>query len=386
MLRFIWRVIERIWRPTLVLAATGAVLFGVFKWQDIRNHIIGGFVATMRAQKATVSTSVAGYQEWQPTLDSVGTFRAVNGADLSLDVAGIVESINFKSGDDVEGGAVLLHLRAADDEAHLHSLEAVADLAQVTYDRDERQLRAQAVSQATVDADAANLKNDRAQVAQQKAMLDKKTLRAPFAGHLGIRTVDLGQYLAAGTPIVTLQALDPIFLDFFMPQQVVDEVKTGQKLVAKVDAYPNEAFAGEIAAINPKVDAATRNVQVRASLHNPDRKLLPGMYATVHIDVGAPERYLTLPQTAIAFNPYGSTVYVVVDGGKDGKGGDNLTVRQSFVVTGSGRGDQIAVLKGVGEGDTVVTGGQNKLHNGSEVVVNNEVQPTAEANPKLQDQ
>ena len=204
---------------------------------------------------------------------------------------------------------MLLRLRSDDDVAKLQALQATADLAQIAYDRDVKQLRAQAISQAIVDNDTFNLKNARAQVEQQKAIVDKKTLRAPFAGHLGIRAVDLGQYLNAGTVVVTLQALDPIYADFFLPQQALDQVKIGQAITAHVDTYPGQTFAGKVTAINPLVDTGSRNVQVRATLSNPDRKLLPGMFATVDIDVGAPQRHITLPQTAIAYNPYGSTVY-----------------------------------------------------------------------------
>ena len=381
-----WRVIKKIWRPVVVLLVTVVVIGIVFMVQKQRDAQIKGFLAGFANQKQTVSTVKAATDEWQPKLSAIGTFRAVNGADLSLEVAGIVESINFKSGDDVEGGTVLLHLRSDDDEAHLRSLEAIAELAQVTYDRDERQLKAQAISQAQLDADAANLKNDKALVTQQKALVDKKTLRAPFAGHLGIRSIDLGQFVQAGTSIVTLQALDPIFLDFFLPQQALDEIKTGQKVSVKVDTYAGKEFTGEISAINPKVDSATRNVQVRATLRNPDHLLLPGMYASIDIDTGAPQHYVTLPSAAIAFNPYGSTVFLVEDQGKDDKGAEKLVAKQAFVTTGPARGDQIAVVKGVSEGDTVVTAGQNKLHNGSGLNINNSVQPTAEANPNPKDE
>jgi membrane fusion protein (multidrug efflux system) len=377
---------KRVWRPALVLIVTALLLTGVFMFQQFRNKMIAGFVAGFTNQPQTVATAVAATESWQPKLEAVGSMRAVNGADLALEVAGIVETINFKSGDDIEGGTVLLHLRADDDEAKLRSLEAVAELAQVTYDRDERQLKAQAISQAQLDADAANLKNDKALVAQQKAFLDKKTLRAPFAGHLGIRSVDLGQYVQAGTTVVTIQALDPIFMDFFLPQQALDQIKDGQKVRVKVDTYPGQIFDGEISAINPKIDATTRNVQVRATLKNPEHKLLPGMFATVDIDTGAPQRYVTLPSAAISFNPYGSTVFIIEDKGKDAKGQPQLTAKQVFVTTGEARGDQVAVLKGVNEGDTVVSAGLNKLHNGSSIVVNNEVQPTAEADPKATDQ
>jgi membrane fusion protein (multidrug efflux system) len=232
-----------------------------------------------------------------------------------------------------------------------------------------------------LDTDAANLKNAKAQVVQQQAIIDKKFLRAPFAGHLGIRAVDLGQYLAAGTVIVTLQALDPIFVDFFLPQQAVDQVRLGQSVVVKVDAFKDQTFAGEISAINSKVDAGSRNVQIRATLKNPEHKLLPGMYATVDIATGSPQSYLTLPQTAITYNPYGDTVYVVDSKAADATGKPQLIARQTFVTTGPTRGDQVAVLKGIEEGDLIVTAGQIKLHNGSTILIDNSITPTADAAP-----
>jgi membrane fusion protein (multidrug efflux system) len=232
-----------------------------------------------------------------------------------------------------------------------------------------------------LDTDAANLKNAKAQVAQQQAILDKKTLRAPFAGHLGIRAVDLGQYLGPGTVIVTLQALDPIFVDFFVPQQSVDQMRLGQLVAVKVDAFKDRTFTGEISAINPKVDTGSRNVQVRATLKNQDHKLLPGMYATVDITIGSPKTYVTLPQTSITYNPYGDTVYIVDSKGPDADGKPRLIARQTFITVGPTRGDQVAVLKGVEEGEMIVTAGQIKLHNGSVVLIDNSVTPTADAAP-----
>jgi membrane fusion protein (multidrug efflux system) len=330
----------------------------------------------------TVSTAVAQVQPWQPTLESVGSLRAVNGADLSLEVAGIVDKVNFNSGDDVAAGTLLLQLRADDDIAKLHSLQATADLASSTYVRDQKQFKIQAVSQAALDIDAANLKNAQAQVAEQQAVVDKKFVHAPFAGHLGIRQVDIGQYLNAGTAIVTLQALDPIYVDFSLPQQALDQIAVGQSLTAKIDTYPDQSFAGTISAIDPKVDPDTRNIQLRATLANPDHKLLPGMYATVDISVGSPQNYVTLPQTAITYNPYGSTVYIVDDGGTDAQGKPQLVARQAFVSTGQTRGDQVAVTAGVKNGETVVTSGQIKLRNGSHLIVNNSVTPTDNPNPQ----
>ncbi len=369
-------------RMVIMLIAAAVVFGGIFGFQAFKAAMIKKFMSSMSAPPQTVSVTKAEYSDWQPRIEAVGSLRAVRGADLSLEVSGVVDTISFQSGDDVEQGTPLLKLRADDDIAKLASLQATAELNQIIYDRDHKQFKIQAVSQATLDTDAANLKNAKAQVDQQQAMLDKKFLRAPFAGHLGIRQVDLGQYLGAGTTIVTLQALDPIFMDFFVPQQAVDQVRIGQTVAVRIDAYKDQTFAGEISAINPKVDANSRNIQVRATLKNADHKLLPGMYATVDIATGAPQKYVTLPQTAITYNPYGDTVYVVDNkGGPDGK--PQLVARQTFVTTGSTRGDQVAVIKGVEEGEMVVTAGQIKLHNGSLVLIDNSITPTADASPTV---
>jgi membrane fusion protein, multidrug efflux system len=368
-------------RMVIMLVAAAIVFGGIFGFQLFKGAMIRKFIAAASNPPQTVSVTRAGYSEWQPRIEAIGSLRAVKGADLSLEVSGVVESISFNSGDDVEEGAQLLKLRTADDVARLESLQAMAALSEITHERDQKQFKMQAVSQATLDTDAANLKNARAQVVQQQAIIDKKNLRAPFAGHLGIRAVDLGQYLGPGTVIVTLQALDPIFVDFFVPQQAVDEVRLEQAVTVHVDAYKGETFLGKIAAINPKVDTGSRNVQVRATLKNPDHKLLPGMYATVEIATGSPQNYVTLPQTAITYNPYGDTVYVVDGKGTDAEGKPQLIARQTFITLGPTRGDQVAILKGVEDGDSVVTAGQIKLHNGSVILIDNSVTPTADAAP-----
>jgi membrane fusion protein (multidrug efflux system) len=279
-----------------------------------------------------------------------------------------------------------VQLNAAADIAQLESLKAAAELAELTYRRDQSQLKVQAVSQATVDTDAANVKVAKAHVAQQQALVDKKNLRAPFAGRLGLRAVDLGQYVAPGTKLVTLQALDPVYVDFSVPQSGLAQVRTGLKVSAATDALPDERFEGTIDAIDAKVDPATRNVQVRASLANPRHRLLPGMFVTVAVDTGASERRLTLPQTAISFNPYGNTVFVVEDKGKGPDGKPRLVAAQRFVTTGATRGDQITILSGVKEGETVVTAGLLKLRNGVPVNINNSVQPSDQAAPKPKDE
>ena len=370
----------------VMLIAVAVVFGGVFGFITFRNHMIAKYMSSMGVPPQTVATAVAAVEDWQPRLQGIGTLRALNGADLSSQVSGTVSAIHFESGADVKAGALLVELASGDEVAKLQSLKASAALAQITLDRDERQLKVQGVSQQVVDADRENLKNAQAQVAQQQALVDYKFIKAPFDGHLGIRQVDLGQYLAAGTTMVTLQALDPIFIDFTLPQQNLDRVKVGQKVTASIDTYPGRAFPGGIAAINPKVDQATRNVQIRAKLANADHALLPGMYATVQIDAGAPERHVTLPQTAIAYSSYGTSVYIIDNQGKDADGHPKLTARSVFITTGETRGDQVAVLAGVKEGDIVVSAGQNKLRSGMSVIVDNSVKPKIEANPAPVDQ
>jgi len=370
----------------IMLIAAAIVLGGVFGFQVFKAHMIKQVMAKFANPPQTVSTITAGNQDWQPHLSAVGTLRAENGANLSLQLSGIVDQLDFKSGDDVQKGQVLLRLRNDDDVAKLQSLQANAELARINYDRDRKQLLIHAVAQATVDSDVATLKNDDALVAQQQAIVDQKILHAPFAGHLGIRAVDLGQYLTAGTTVVTLQALDPLFVDFYLPQQALANLKVGQSVALQVDTWPDQTFNGKISAINPQVDSTSRNVQVRAELPNPDHRLLPGMFATLQIETGAPQRFVTLPDTAVAYNPYGSTVYIVVDKGKGADGQPNLIAQQSFVTTGDTRGDQVAILKGVNPGDKVVTAGQIKLHNGSPVAINNSVQPLDNPHPQVSEQ
>jgi membrane fusion protein (multidrug efflux system) len=365
-----------------MVVAVGVVFAAVFGFEAFRARMIQKAISGLRNPPQTVSTITAGTQQWQDRLEAVGSTRAEKGADLSAQVSGIVRAIHFQSGEKVEQGTLLVELEDADDVAHLHALEATTALAKLNYDRDVSLLKSRSVSQQTADTDLATLQNNQAQVTQQQALVGYKSIRAPFSGRLGIRQVDLGQYIAPGTPIVTLQQLDAIFVDFYLPQQNVANIKVGQAVTAKVDTYPDLTFNGQIMAINPLVNAASRNVQVRATFKNPDEKVLPGMFATVDIDVGAPTDHVTLPKTAIYYNAYGDIVYLVEDSGKDGSG-QQSTAHQVFVKTGQSRGDQVAVLDGVKPGDVVVTAGQNKLHNGSPVRMNNEVATPFSANPQV---
>jgi membrane fusion protein (multidrug efflux system) len=375
----------RTWlRMTVMLLLVALVAAGLIKFQQFKAGYIKQIVTAIQSEVPTVATAKASMQEWQPRLTAVGSARASNGADLAAEIGGVVDQIDFDSGQDVRAGTVLLRLRPDDDEAKLAQLQASADLANVTLQRDQKQLAAHAVSQATVDSDVANLKIARAQVAAQQAVMAEKVIRAPFSGRLGVRQVDLGQYLAAGTTIVTLEQLDPMFVDFYLPQQALGEVAVGQKVEVRADSYPGKTFQGVVSALSSKVDPASRMLQVRASIPNIDGKLLPGMYLDVAVEAGQPRTLVTIPLAAVAFNPYGSLVYVLHNE-KDAHGKEQQIVRQQFVTTGASRGDQISILKGIDANDTIVTAGQLKLHNGSEVKIDNAVQPTDNPTPVPQD-
>lgn len=376
-----------------MLIMVGAVLLLVAVLAFGKYMQIKKLIASAPKPGAQVVTAVkAQTAEWQPQLSSVGTLAPVRGVDVTTEIAGLVRQVRFKSGDEVKAGQVLFEMNADSDIAQLRALQASADLSATTLKRDKLQLAAQAISQAQVDADEADLKSKQALVAQQKALVDKKTIRAPFAGKLGITAINPGQYLNPGDKLVTLQTIDTVYVDFFVPQKQLAGLSIGQKLNLSSDAYPGVAFRAKVTSISPKVDSATRNVQVQATVPNAKRQLLPGMFANVALDQGEQKKYLTLPQTAITYNPYGSTVFVLApppanakDPLKDDKGQPYLVAQQVFVTTGPTRGDQVAILTGLKEGQTVVTSGQLKLKNGTPAVIDNKVQPANSPNPTPQE-
>jgi membrane fusion protein (multidrug efflux system) len=361
----------------LLVAAIGFVVV-----RSIMQQIAQGKVPP---PPVVVTAMKAAKQEWQPQLNAVGSLRAIRGVDVTSEIAGLVREIRFKSGDEVKSGAVLIQLNADSDLAQLASLKAAADLAQVTLARDRVQLEAEAISQAQVDSDEADLKSKRAQAASQQATVDKKTIRAPFSGRLGITLVNPGQYLNPGDKVVTLQTIDPIYMDFNLPQQQISGVSVGQPVTVLSDAYSGQAFGGKVTAIDAKVDSATRNVQIEATVANPQRLLLPGMFGRAAVDSGEKKAYVTIPQTAITYNPYGATVFVTADK-KDAKGNPQVQAQQVFITPGPTRGDQVAILKGLPEGTTVVTSGQLKLKNGTPLRVDNSVQPLNDQSPTPQEQ
>ncbi|TAM63732.1 MAG: efflux RND transporter periplasmic adaptor subunit [Rhodanobacter sp.] len=366
----------------------GGVLLLIALIAGIKVLLVMRMIRSMpKPAPSTVSTATAREQPWQPSLSAVGTLRAANGADLAMEVAGLVTAVNLKSGQDVKQGQVLLQLRDGDDVAQLRQLEAAAQLSRLTFERARKQLAAQAISKADYDTAAADLKGKQAAVAQQQVVVAKKQLRAPFAGRAGIITTSPGDYLSAGTTVVTVQQLDPLLIDFYVPQSELGRLRVGQAVNLKLDAYANRDFSAKLSAINPKVDPNTRNVQVEATVPNHDKALVPGMFAKVSVDVGSKQRELTLPQAAIVYNPYGDTVYVVQPSrGKDEKGRPlPATVKQTFVTLGAARGDQVAILKGIATGTVVVTSGQMKLKNDAPIVIDNSVQPADSAHPAPQE-
>ncbi len=370
----------------LMLLIVGIILGGIFGYLAFGNYMMKKYFASAKAPVVVVSTTPALSVPWQSRIKAAGDLLSAQGVEISSEVSGQVKQVRFKSGDDVKEGDTLIELNADTDTAQLKALEASAELARINFERDQKQVEIQAVSKAVADTDAAELKSREAMVEQQKALISKKVIRAPFTGKLGISAIAVGHFLNPGDAIVTLQALDPMRVDFFIPQQDIGRLSIGQLVLITSDARPGHIYKGKIASFNPRVEKDSRNILVEAILENSKSELLPGMFASVEVETGSPANYVTVPQTAVAFNPYGETVYLVEEKGKDPEGKPILTARQAFIKTGETRGDQISVLDGVKAGDIVVSAGQHKLKNGSVISINNTVQPLNDPTPKPLDE
>jgi len=367
-------------RMVLMLLAVGLFLgllvaFNVFKGVMIKRALAG-----QGEPPQTVTTAEATLEPWQATLTAVGTVRAVRGADLAFEVPGVVAQVAVRAGSEVKQGQPLIALDDSAEAAQLRQLQAVAALAELTFGRAREQLAARTISQADLDAAEADFKARRAGAQAQAAMLAKKHLAAPFAGRVGLVSASQGAYLNPGTAVVTLQQLDSVYVDFFLPQKDLAQIRQGQPVTLGVDAYPDRSFPGKVTAVNPKVDGSTRNIQVEATFSNPGRSLLPGMFTRVTMDVGTREQHLTLPQTAISYNPYGAIVFLARPAGK------GFAAQQVFVTPGATRGDQVAILKGLQPGAVVVTSGGLKLKNGTPLAIDNRSKPANDADPAPQEQ
>jgi membrane fusion protein (multidrug efflux system) len=369
-----------------MMAMIGVVVVIVLIIAGVKFIQISKVIAQSKAPlpPAVVTTTQAQFAEWQPNVSAVGSIKAVRGVDVTTEVGGIIRTIGFKPGQEVATADLLVQLNADSDIAQLHSLEATANLAVTVLKRDKAQLAVNAVSQAQVDADDADLKAKLAAAEQQRALVAKKSIRAPFAGRIGITGVNPGQYLNPGDKIATLQTFDPIYIDFNVPQAQLQAIAIGQTVSVNADGLPGQNFPGKVTSIDTKFDQTTRNVTVEATIKNPDQRLVPGMFARAVVDSGAMQRYLTVPQTSVTYNPYGTTVFIAAHQ-KNDQGEDVLTAQQTFIKTGPTRGDQVAIVSGVKEGDVVITSGQMKLKNGSPVTVNNAQPPLNDASPTPQE-
>jgi membrane fusion protein (multidrug efflux system) len=328
----------------------------------------------------TISTTVVETDEWVRSVESVGSLRAFQGADLSTETPGIVSRILFENGAEVREGDLLVELDTEAEQATLRSAEAEADLARTVYERTKTLRATNAIPQSDLDAAASQLRKVTALVEQLRATISKKQLRAPFSGRLGIREVNLGQFMKNGDKIVSLQSLDPIFVDFLLPQQLISTMARGQKILVRTDAYPDRVFEGELTAINSEVDRITRNIRLQGTLKNADGALRPGMFARVEIFQGGSDEVLRIPLTAVFRAPYGDSVFVVLDRpAADGK--TEKFVEQRFIRTGRAMGDFIAVTEGLKDGDTVASAGAFKLRTGAGVNIDNSLAPNPSKAP-----
>jgi membrane fusion protein (multidrug efflux system) len=368
----------------LMLILTGAIIaaLGFVKFQQIQEAIAQG--AAYQPPPEAVTTIVARQETWPTKLTAIGTMAAVQGVTVSADLPGIVDRINFESGRQINVGDVLVELNTSQEQAQLAAAEAERDLARVNFDRLEGLVNLRAIARADYDRAAAQKKSTEAKVGEIRATIARKTIRAPFSGVLGIRQVNLGQYLSPGDPVVPLQSLDPIYVNFGVPQQDAGQMRVGRTVRLMTGDVAGAVFRGTVTALNAVVDEATRNIQIQATVANPSGRLRPGMFVEVDVRVGASRRVVALPASAISYAPYGDSVFVVTKM-KNPKGEVYQGVRQQFVKLGPAQGDQIAVMSGLKPGEEVVSSGVFKLRNGAAVLVNNKVQPANESAPKPED-
>jgi membrane fusion protein (multidrug efflux system) len=360
-------------RLLATLAIMLVILAGLsfVKFKQIQTAIAQG--AAFQPPPEAVTTIVALQEEWPATLNAIGTLAPVQGVTVSADLPGIVERVQFESGQAVRAGQVLAVLDTRQEQAQLAAIEAQRELARLTFDRVQGLLNEKVISRAEFDRATADYRQNDAKVGEVQAVVQRKTIRAPFSGILGIRQVNVGQYLTGGAALVTLQSLNPIYVNFGVPQQSVGQIPVGRVVHIRANDGAT-AWTGRVSAIDSLVDETTRNITVQATLANPDGKLRPGMFVQTEVTLGPSQKVLALPASAISYAPFGDSVFVVAEM-KDDAGRAYRGVRQQFVKLGPSRGDQIAVLSGIKPGDEVVTSGVFKLRNGAAIQINNQVRP-----------
>ena len=370
-------------RMILMLAITATLIgaLGFAKFRQIQEGMAQA--AAFQPPPEAVTTIVAKQLKWPDTLNAIGTIAAVQGVTVSADLPGIVERIDFESGASVHAGDILVQLDSKQEQAQLAAVESDRDLARLNFERLKDLVQEGAISRADYDRAAAEQRQTEAKVGEVRAAIERKTIRAPFSGILGIRQVNLGQYLSAGDAVVPLQSLDPIYVNFSVPQQDAERTPVGRNVRITTADSTDLEFAGQVTAINSVVDEVTRNVQVQATLANPQNKLRPGMFVQTEVDLGMSHPIVPVPASAVNYAPYGDSVFVVADL-QDQKGQTYRGVRQQVVKLGPSRGDQISIVSGVKSGEEVVTSGVFKLRNGAAVLVNNKNQPGNNPAPKVE--
>jgi membrane fusion protein (multidrug efflux system) len=370
-------------RMILMLGAVVVLLaaLGFIKFKQVQSAVQA---SAFQPPPEAVTSIVAHREQWPATLNVIGTMEAVQGVTVSADLPGAVARVAFDSGKSVHQGDILVELDTRQERAQLASLEAQRDLARVSYDRAQQLVDEGVISRVEYDQATSQRKASEANVAEIQATIQRKTIRAPFSGILGIRQVNLGQYLSAGQAIVSLQALSPIYVNFGVPQQSLSQMVIGHAVQVAKEGLPNAAFSGRVTAVDSVVNEATRNIQIQATLSNPEGKLRPGMFVQVEVPLGAARSVVALPASAINYAPYGDSVFVITDL-KDPSGKTYRGVQQQFVKVEGSHGDQVAIVSGVNPGDEVVTSGVFKLRNGAAVQVNNKVQPGNNPAPKPED-
>jgi membrane fusion protein (multidrug efflux system) len=376
---------RRRWLIAMVALVGVAVILAGIKVVQIRTMIAAG-KAQVPPPESVTSAKVQ-QVEWQPIRAAVGSVTAIRGVTLSAELTGTVRQINFENGSLVKKGTVLVRFDVSSEEAQLAGAQADAALAKQTRERNEALRKDEVNTQQDLDNAQARDKQARATVVNLQAIINKKIIRAPFDGRVGIRSVELGQVVSPGTPIISLQTVDPIYVEFQLPQQSLAAVRLDQQVQVKVDVFPGSSWEGTITTINPEVDLSTRNVRMRATVKNPDGRLTPGMFAAVEVLAGEKAPALVVPVTAIIYAPYGDSVYVIENSKelktKDGQ--PQLVGNQRFVRLGDRRGDYVAVISGLALGETVVSNGAFKLHNGQTLVINNALAPKVQFVPKPED-
>lgn len=349
------------------------IFVATFAFYGVKLALIHWYTSHYEEPPITVSTVKAELKTWHPYLTSVGTLKAFNGVEVNSEVSGQVVSIAFESGEHVKQGDLLVQLNDEVDQKTLQKNEAKLRFDKIDFERKESLLKDNAVARSAVDAAKAAFLQSEAAVASDKVMIAQKKIRAPFSGKIGIRQINVGQYITSGTAIVSLQALDPLYVDFSLPEQNIPLIHKDQDVVVKVDAYPNQVFQGKISAINSAIDVNTRSIAIRATLPNQNEILYPGLFADIHVILPQKNNVITVPQSSVTYSLYGDAVYLVKQKGDDKNQKLILIATQKYVKIGDRHANDVAILEGIKAGDEVVTSGQIKLHDNARVVINNTV-------------